>query len=207
MQSPIMFLYPHSYSLLSLFSPQLSMLILTLSPTPTHPPPPAPLPPTPLSASAVLSCAVCLVLQGQDRAVLTGTSPEQCETEGGRHRNWVKEGRAGEICAYPSGLDKQLKTTGPFLLFSVAEGGDSATRWMAARTELHAGKIRGQKTLFVISRYSQRSPLFCFEFRGLLLQWCWPMTSNCALQVVSPLEVESNFGFWPQERERGSLIR
>lgn len=160
-----------------------------------------------LSASAVLSCAVCLVLQGQDRAVLTGTSPEQCETEGGRHRNWVKEGRAGEICAYPSGLDKQLKTTGPFLLFSVAEGGDSATRWMAARTELHAGKIRGQKTLFVISRYSQRSPLFCFEFRGLLLQWCWPMTSNCALQVVSPLEVESNFGFWPQERERGSLIR
>lgn len=78
----------------------------------------------------------------------------------------MKEGRAGEICAYPSGLDKQLKTTGPFLLFSVAEGGDSATRWMAARTELHAGKIRGQKTLFVISRYSQHSPLFCFEFRG-----------------------------------------
>lgn len=56
-----------------------------LPPPPT--PPSAPLPPTPLSASAVLSCAVCLVLQGQDRAVLTGTSPEQCETEGGRHRN------------------------------------------------------------------------------------------------------------------------
>lgn len=68
---------------------------------PPRPPPPTPTPclslslslaPTPLSASAVLSCAVCLVLQGQDRAVLTGTSPEQCETEGGRHRNWVKEG-------------------------------------------------------------------------------------------------------------------
>lgn len=82
------------------------------------PPPPPPaclsLALTPLSASAVLSCAVCLVLQGQDRAVLTGTSPEQCEIEGGRHRNWVKEGRAGKIYAYPSGLDKQLKTTGPF---------------------------------------------------------------------------------------------
>lgn len=57
---------------------------------PPHHPPPSPrlsLAPTPLSASAVLSCAVCLVLQGQDRAVLTGTSPEQCEFEGGRHRN------------------------------------------------------------------------------------------------------------------------
>lgn len=86
--------------------------------TPPSTPHPSPLPlslaPTPLSASAVLSCAVCLVLQEQDRAVLTGTSPEQCEIEGGRHRNWAKEGRAGKICAYPSGLDKQLKTTGPF---------------------------------------------------------------------------------------------
>lgn len=40
----------------------------------------------------------------------------------------------------------------------------------------------------------------------VLLQWCWPMTSNCASQVVSLLEVESNFGFWPPEREIGSLI-
>lgn len=57
---------------------------------PPHPPPPPAclsFAPTPLSASAVLSCAVCLVLQGQDRAVLTGTSPEQYEIEGGRHRN------------------------------------------------------------------------------------------------------------------------
>lgn len=58
-----------------------------LPPHPPSAPPPLSLAPTPLSASAVLSCAVCLVLQGQERAVLTGTSPEQCEIEGGRHRN------------------------------------------------------------------------------------------------------------------------
>lgn len=109
-----------------------------------HHPPRLSLAPTPLSASAVLSCTVCLVLQGQDRAVLTGTSPEQCETEGGRHRNWVKEGERVRFVLTRADWINSWKQLDLFLP-SVAEGRDSATRWMAAQTELHAGKIQGQK--------------------------------------------------------------
>lgn len=65
-----------------------------------------------------------------------------------------------KICAYPSGLDKQLKTTGPFFLLCVAEGRDSATRWMAARTELHAGKIQGQKTILYLAGTPHKVDLF-----------------------------------------------
>lgn len=34
------------------------------------------------------------------------------------------------------------------------------------------------------------------------LRWHWPITPNSALQVLSPLELDSNFGFWPLEQER-----
>lgn len=130
-------------------------------------PPPHPslsLAPTPLSASAVLSCTVCLVLQGQDRAVLTGTSPEQCETEEGRHRNWVKEGERVRFVLTRADWINSWKQLDLFLS-SVAEGRDSATRWMAAQTELHAGKIQGQKNyvdnlqILLITFFSA----FCFD--------------------------------------------
>lgn len=55
-------------------------------------------------------------------------------------------------------------------------------------------------------RWRSRLSLVKFTLDLLVLeahsQWHWPVTPNSALQVPSPLELDSNFGFWPLEQER-----